>query len=482
MTAAGAAAAGIIGVNSASAQNPAPMQPEKSAGRSDVSVIEDLSTYISNGANAELPIEVIEMAKHHILDTLTAMVSGSTLIPGKSAMKYIQALGGKEEAQVAASKLVTSAINAAFANGMMAHSDETDDSHRKTLVHPGAAIVPATLAMAERGGADGRRFLRSVVVGYDVGCRMILALDPDQLLQGSGATPGIGGCFGAASACAAIAGIEKNLIPYLLSYAVQQASGINSWMRDKEHVEKAFVFAGMPARNGVTATLLVQSGFTGESDPFSGPDNFFKAFSAKPDPSRLLAGMGHEYEIMLTDMKSFPVGAPIQAAADATLKLLARGLTPKDIKSITVHLPAPGVHTVDDRNMPDVNVQYIVAAMLIDGTLKFGTAHSQERMKDPAVLELKKRIVLVEDTELTAQKRTREANLEAIKTDGTILKEHGVTKGAIENPMTREEVATKARDLMTPVLGPNRTEHLIQKIWNLEEVKDMRELRPLLSV
>jgi 2-methylcitrate dehydratase PrpD len=78
---------------------------------------------------------------------------------------------------VAASKVVTSAINAAFASGMMAHAYETDDLHTKTLVHPGSAVVPAALAMSEIEGAGGRRFLRSVVVGYDVGCRMILALD-----------------------------------------------------------------------------------------------------------------------------------------------------------------------------------------------------------------------------------------------------------------------------------------------------------------
>lgn len=480
LAAAGAAATKIAESRTASAQNTTPALAERTAEQPDVDVMMDISAYIANGATADLPKEVIDTAKHHILDTLAAMVSGSQLIPGQFAKKYIQGQGGKPEAQVAASKIVTSAINAAFANGMMAHSDETDDSHRKTLVHPGAAVVPAALAMSERGGADGSRFLRSVVVGYDVGCRMILALDPDQLLQGSGATPGIGGCFGAAAACAAIAGIYKSHIPYVLSYAVQQASGINSWVRDKEHVEKAFVFAGMPARNGVTATELVQSGFTGESDPFTGPDNIFKAFSTKPDPSRLTAGMGRNYEIMLTDMKRFPVGFPIQAATDAILKLIARGLTAKDVKSLTVRLPAPGVHTVDDRNMPDVNVQYILAATLVDGTLKFETAHSPERMKDPVVLEVKRRITLVEDTELTAQKRTREANLEVVKTDGTILTEHGVTRGAIENPMTREEVERKARELMTPVLGRNRAEQLIQRVWNLEEVKNMRDLRPLL--
>jgi len=102
-------------------------------------------------------------------------------------------------------------------------------------------------------------------------------------------------------------------------------------------------------------------------------------------------------------------------------------------------------------------------------------------MKDPAVLELKQRITLIEDTDLTAQKRTREANLEVVRTDGTILKEHGITKGSIENPMTGEEVAKKALGLMEPVLGRNRSEQLIKKIWNLEELKNMRELRPLLS-
>jgi 2-methylcitrate dehydratase PrpD len=464
-----------------SAQIPASAKQDESPAAVGTEVIKDVCRYIAKGAAAELPSEVIEKTKLHILDTIAAMVSGSTLKPGKFALKHVEVQGGNAEAQVVASKLVTSAINAAFANGMMAHSDETDDSHRKTLVHPGASTVPAALAMAEKESADGRTFLRSVVVGYDIGCRMVLALDPNQLLQGSGATPSVGGCFGAASACAVIAKIDENLIPYVLSYSVQQASGVNSWMRDKEHVEKAFVFAGMPARNGVTAVELVRAGFTSESDPFNGPDNFFKAFSARPDPSRLTSGMGREYEVMLTDMKTYFVGSPIQAPTDALLKMIANGLRPGDVKSLTVRLPAPGVFTVDKREMPDVNVQYILAVTLLDGKLTFASAHSPERMNDPAVIEIEKRITLLEDTDLTAQKRTREANLEVVRTDGTILKEHGITKGAIENPMNRDEVAKKALALMEPVLGRDHSEQLIQKIWGLESLKNMRELRPLLS-
>jgi 2-methylcitrate dehydratase PrpD len=445
-------------------------------------VINEVSAYIARGAKAELPPDVTEKAKHHILDTLAAIVSGSNLKAGQLAIKYIKNQGGKEEAQVAASQVVTSAINAAFANGMMAHADETDDSHTKTLVHPGSAVVPATLAISEREGTDGIGFLKSVVVGYDVGCRMIQALGPDNLLQGSGATPGIGGCFGAAAASAAVSRMHEDMIRYVLSYAAQQASGVNFWMRDKEHIEKAFVFGGMPARNGVTAAIMVQSGFTGVSDSFSGEHNFFDAFSTKPSPQRLTEGMGSEYEIMFTDMKKFSVGFPIQATLDALLKLMMRyGLTSKDIKSIVARLPAPGVRTVNDRNMPNINLQYILAAALLDGDLSFETAHSSERMNDPSVLEVKKRIVLVEEPELTASKRTRQAIVEITTKDGAILREHGVSKGTVENPMTREEVEKKSRELMAPVLGEGRCEKLINKIWNLEQVMNMRELRPLLS-
>jgi 2-methylcitrate dehydratase PrpD len=288
ITACASAALTQVFAEAAYAQNGSPSEAPSTTGAANPT--RQISAYIAGATDAELTAEVTEEAKHHILDTLAAMVSGSTLKPGQLALKYIQGERGVEEAQVVASNVVTSAINAAFANAMMAHADETDDSHRTTFVHPGSAVVPAALAMSEREGADGTRFLRSVVVGYDVGCRMILALDPDHLLQGSGDTSGIGGCFGAASASAAVAGIAEDRIPYLLSYAAQQASGIKSWLRDTEHVEKAFDFAGMPARNGVTATRLVQSGFTGVPDALSGEDNFFNAFSSKPNPRRLTEG------------------------------------------------------------------------------------------------------------------------------------------------------------------------------------------------
>jgi hypothetical protein len=109
-----------------------------------------------------LPGPVVEKAKQLVLDTLAAMVSGSRLTPGELAIAYVRAQGGTPEAGVAGSDVVTSAVNAAFANGMLAHADETDDVHRPSATHPGCAVVPAALAMAERGGASGEALLRAV--------------------------------------------------------------------------------------------------------------------------------------------------------------------------------------------------------------------------------------------------------------------------------------------------------------------------------
>jgi 2-methylcitrate dehydratase PrpD len=481
---AGAGAAARFALSGAAkAQNAPPGTAAKEALPEDPALIREVSAFIARSGRVTLPEAVVEKAKHHIADTMAAMVSGSALRPGRLGIDYIQREGGNPEAQVVASRLLTSVVNAAFANAMMAHADETDDSHRASFVHPGCAVVPAALAMSEVERADGTRFLRSVVVGYDIGCRIVVALDPDRLLQGSAGNSGVGGCFGAAAASAAVAGIAEDRIPYVLSYAAQQASGIKSWQRDTEHVEKAFDFAAMPARNGVTAARLVQSGFTGVADAFSGEDNFFHAFSSKPEPRRLTDGLGSKWELVATDMKRYPVGFPIQAPLDALLKLIDRHkLTSQNIESIVARLPAPGVRTVNDRSMPDVNVQYILAAAVVDGTLTFDAAHSLERMGDPAVLEMKKRIRLVEATDLTAAKLTREAVIEVTTTGGEKLTEHGFSKGTIEDPMTRDEVEAKSRELMAPVLGAARAQKLIQTIWNIESVRDMRELRPLLAV
>ena len=122
------------------------------------SIIKQVSEYVAAAGRAELPGDVCIKTKHHTLDAIAAMISGSVLPPGRLAIRYVEGQGGAPEAQVIGCASITTAVNAALANGVMAHADETDDSHAPSSTHPGCAIVPAALAMAEREGSSGHGF------------------------------------------------------------------------------------------------------------------------------------------------------------------------------------------------------------------------------------------------------------------------------------------------------------------------------------
>src|SRR5690348_4836935 len=255
-----------------------------------------LSEYIAGALRRPLPPAVAEKTKHHLLDTLAAMISGSRLPPGKKAISFARTLGGAKEACVIGSRVLTAAANAALANGMLGHADETDDSHSPSQTHPGCGVVAASLAMAERERASGKALLRAVALGYDVCCRLTQSLNAMQFRKDGHSTHSFGPTFGAAAAAGALAGLDRREVRHLLSYAAQQASGISCWMRDEGHVEKAFDFGGMPGRNGVAAAAMVAHGFTGLEDVFSGERNFFAVYGREPDPEELSRDLGERYE------------------------------------------------------------------------------------------------------------------------------------------------------------------------------------------
>jgi 2-methylcitrate dehydratase PrpD len=440
-----------------------------------------LSAYIAQAAARLLPAEVAERGRHHILDTLAAMVSGSRLAPGRIAIAYVRRLGGTPQASVAGSKVMTSAVNAALANGMLAHADETDDSHAPSRNHPGCAVVPAALAAAETVHASGEQFLRAVVLGYDVAARLNYALGADAFAFAGRMTHSFGGTFGAGAAAASLLGFDALQARHLLSYCAQQASGVGSSVRDADHVEKAFDFGGMPARNGVTAASMVAAGFTGVDDVFSGERNFFQAYGAEPDPAKLADGLGQRFEILGTNIKKWSAGSPAQSAIDALLHLMiTKGVTAGNLKAITVHLPTGSDRTVDRTPAPDVNIQHLLAMLLIDGTLTFRSIHDHTRMNDPKILALRARMQVVPSDELLHARPRRQAIVEVETRDGGRHSHRIVAvRGTADNPMDRSEVEAKARDLMGSVLGRQRTEKLIAAIRDLATVKNMTRLRPL---
>ena len=435
--------------------------------------MQQLSAYIASAMRRPLPPAVTEKTKHHLLDTLAAMVSGSRLLPGKTAISYVKTLGGSKEACVIGSRCVTTAINAALANGMLAHADETDDSHAPSLCHPGCAIVPAALAMAEREQRNGTALLRAVALGYDVGCRINLSLNAYEFREDGHSTHSFGPMFGAAAAAGALAGLNAARTRHLLSYTAQQASGVSCWMRDEEHIEKAFDFGGMPARNGVTAATMVAHGFTGVDDAFSGERNFFVAYGRAPQPAELTRDLGSAYEIMNTNIKRWSVGSPIQAPLDALeIMLKKKPFEADQVREVVIRM-TPG-SVVDNREMPDVCIQHMIAVMLIDKTATFRSAHDKPRMKDPAILRQRAKVRL----EPGAGRPLVVVTL----MDGTRLSEDvTAVLGTLSNPMTRDQVVAKCRELMAPVLGASASAKLIERTLSLENVNNIRDLRPLLQ-
>jgi 2-methylcitrate dehydratase PrpD len=447
-------------------------------------VMAALSSYMAAAKDRALPPDVVEKAKHHILDTFAAIVSGSELPPGKAALALARAQAGRPVATVVGSSILTGPMDAALVNGVLAHSDETDDSHGPSQSHPGASIVPAALALGEEAGSSGERYLRAVTLGYDIGTRLTMALDAIAFRNDSRrSTHAYAGNFGSAAAAGCIAGLTAQQMRWLLDYASQQAAGYAIWERDTDHIEKGFVFAGMPARNGVTAALLVRSGWNGVDDVFSGDDNFFQVNAPKGNPSALIDKLGERYEIVNTDIKKWTVGTPIQAPLDAIENIRKKRPFEADaVKAVTVRL-APSVGSVvDNRDIPDICLQHMVAVMLLDKTASFKAAHDKPRMKDAAVLRQRSKVKYVPDAALTRLLPARVAIVEVALDDGTQLSDRvEAVRGTVRNPMPRSEVVDKAKDLMSPVLGGANTGKLIDALLALETVKDIRTLRPLLQ-
>ena len=452
-------------------------------------VMQGLATYIAQATKKPLPKEVVEATKHHLLDTVAAMVSGSRLPPGRAAISYIKTLGGTKQSVVIGSKFVTTAEHAALANGMLAHADETDDSHAPSLTHPGCGVVPAAWAMGEREHSNGSQLLRAVALGYDVGSRLSISLHAHDFREAGHSTHSFGPMFGAAAAAGALARLNYAQCRYLLSYTVQQASGVSCWMRDEEHIEKAFDFGGMPARNGTAAAAMVSHGFTGVEDALSGERNFYVAYDEThrvgkpPQPEKLIEELGSRFEVMRTNIKRWSVGSPIQAPLDGLLDLIREhNIKPDDVEHLTVRVAHQGANTTDNRHMPDICMQHMCAIMLIDGMVTFLSSHDEKRMKNAKVLAMRSRVTLKGDDEMSAALPSRQAKLELKLKDGRDIRRHvKAVLGTAQNPMTRAQVDEKCYHLMAPILGKARARKLCDAVWAIESINDVRTLRPLLT-
>ena len=189
------------------------------------------------------------------------------------------------------------------------------------------------------------------------------------------------------------------------------------------------------------------------------------------------------YEVVNTDIKKWTVGTPIQAPLDAIDNLRRkRPFEADEVKAVVVRLAPTVGSVVDNRDIPDICLQHMVAVMLIDKTASFHAAHDKPRMQDAAVLRQRSKVRYVPDSALSALLPARVAVVEIAFNDGSQLIDRvEAVRGTVRNPMTRSEVVDKARDLIAPVLGAGTAQKLIDTLLTIETVKDVRALRPLLQ-
>jgi 2-methylcitrate dehydratase PrpD len=412
-----------------------------------------LAAYIAGALGRVLPADVERAARQHTLDTLAAIVSGSTLPPGVLARRYVDDQASSGSSTVVGSPATSTAPAAAFANGMSAHADECDDSHERAMAHLGCSVVPAALAVAERVDASLSQLLGAVALGYDVGARMMLAIGTENIRpwEGIWCSHALAGGFGSAAASSSLLGASEEEVRSVLSFAAQQTAGLGTAFRDEHHIEKAFAFAGMPARNGVTAAEIVSLGFRGVADPFSGSPNFFDLYPGDSDPQQLTSELGERFEVCATNIKRYPVGSPAQSALQALTGLLATGVAAGDVERLEVTIPAYVVPIVQGSAMPDICLEYLCAVTLLDGDCTFVAAHDGDRMQAPEVRALMERVVVSGDASMG---RSRQARLRVALSDRSVREEHVFgARGTVHDPMGNEELLAKASSLMAWVLG-----------------------------
>jgi len=234
----------------------------------------------------------------------------------------------------------------------------------------------------------------------------------------------------------------------------------------------------MGARNGVTAAVFVQAGFTGVHDVLGGRHNLLQALSTQPQPEAMVADQGSRYFITESCIKTFTVGFPNQSPLDALLKLRREhDLSPDTVDRIVVRLPEDAIGIVSRSPMPDVNCPYLIATALVDGGVSFAHSHSREHMDEPRIRSVMERVTVIGEPKLNDPAAPRGGIVEVLLKDGRTVSRHTrFPPGAKENPLDTEAVSAKARDLMGPVLGAERTEAAIRQFNELERVGDVGEL------
>ena len=442
------------------------------------SLTEHLAAFVARTGPRDVPPEVRRQAAWWILDWLGCAVAGLATRPGGMLVRHTadQPVG------------IASCVGlvhgrgtqvAALHNGGVSHIVEMDDVDRASVIHPGAVVIPAALAAAERVDATGRDLLTAVVLGYEVAIRIGESVGPTHYFHWHNtATCGV---FGAAAAAGWLLRLEAQQLTWALGNAGTQAGGL--WEFIAEGAMSKHLHAGRAAANGVLAAELAALGFTGATRILDGRQGFFAATAPDGDPSAVTRDLGSGWKLPGVSIKPYPSCRHTHSAVDAALRLRAEHrLAAADVDRVEIG----GYHSVldlTDNPTPGhlyaakFSVQYCVARALTDGALLLGD-FTDERIAEPSVRDLMGRTSVRLDPALDARyPREFPAEVRLILRDGrTVRALVANPKGDPEAPLTTDELSAKFRGLLAGTVYEGSTQALLDAIVRLDDRPAVRGL------
>jgi 2-methylcitrate dehydratase PrpD len=406
-----------------------------------------------------VPEPVRRRAALLLLDQIGCQIAGVQLPWSQRIYQTIRPLSATGRATVVGHPDRLCPDAAAFLNSAFGHSNESDDTHLKSPTHPGAVIIPAAVALAEEQGVPGRQLLDAIIVGYEVMLRVSYAVSPHLITRGHHPPPAVG-TFGAAATAARLLGLDQDQTVHALAIAGSHSAGLLEYTQTGGSVKR--LHCAIPAQAGVRSALLAQQGVTGPPTVLEGKRGFTHVFSPERDLGWLTRGLGSQWLLMETAIKSYSCCYLIHPALDAIGQLRAgHPFTAEDVIGIDVHTTSAAlVHHVGVITEPQdilgaqFSMGFALSLLLHRGGCGFWDFFRAD-LTDPQLLDLSRRVRVVLDEDDRSGFRTG-LRLRVSLRDGTVLTGAVAhARGEPEQPMSDDEIRDKFLGIAGPVLGPD---------------------------
>jgi 2-methylcitrate dehydratase PrpD len=410
-----------------------------------------------------------------IFDEIASAYFCRRSLAGDLGARYGAQAGGKPEARIYATGQRVSAANAALANGAAGHGEEVDGAH-VIGGHPGASIVHAAMAMAERQHACGADLVNAVVLGYDVGVRIIEACGGFYAFRSRfGLHSDFLHAFGCSAAASRLLGLDARQHSHAMALTSFSANAQCALFAEKRHISKS-VCNGLFASAGVTGALMAAIGMEGNEDILGAPNGTLHSFGLEGHRDAVLRELGKEYAIMGANFKFINAEYPIHTPVEAALALVTQhGIKVDTIESVYVGLPTNSVKILDSRNAQSIGVQDMVSAALVQGGLKLHESPFPDILDNPSFRRLHPRVVLQGDAELDRDQPSGRGAIVVIKTQSGSsfsLRLDNPRGHSLRGGVTWSDLAVKWQESL-PECDVAR---MLAKARQLEDLKEAGEL------